>query len=364
MRCIPIPSSIDSTPMMVKPTSDITYIFGITDQCIMTNHFDTIHVLVKDPLNVSLNNDTTICMGQSLNLVANANGGDTMNYTYNWSNGLSDTSDHTLSFFDTTVIQVVLDDACSIPDTAIMTVNVRDSLKMELVSSDSLVCPGGKASFKVETTGGLSSKYQYSWLPSKPSFDTMSLFVTDTTWVHVELTDGCTVYNLSDSFRVDVPSPLKLSGIADTTLCEGQTLITKLNANGGDSTNYRILWNSSKFKDFNDTVTFTPGDYFLQAVLSDGCMPNNDTISFQLHQRDTLRLSADIDRTKFCLGDSFRFIYQVNGGDSLNYDIRWQSNPLSKAMGDFYVIPDSTLNIELLVSDGCSPDTFSVQGGC
>lgn len=350
------PLSIDSTPVMVKPKSDITYIFGITDQCIMTNHFDTIHVLVRDPLNVSLNGDTTICMGQLLNLVANANGGDTMNYTYNWANGLSDTSKHTLSFFDTTLIQVVLDDACSIPDTASMVVNVRDSLKMKLVSSDSLVCPGGKASLKAETTGGLSSKYQYSWLPSKPSFDTMSLFVTDTTWVHVELTDGCTVYNLSDSFRVDVPSPLKLSGIADTTLCESQTLITKLNANGGDSTNYHILWNSFKLKDFNDTVTFTPGDYFLQAVLSDGCMPNNDTISFQLHQRDTLRLSADIDRTKFCLGDSFRFIYQVNGGDSLNYDIRWQSNPLSKAMGDFYVIPDSTLNIELLVSDGCSPD--------
>ena len=260
-------------------------------------------------------------------------------------------------FTDSAFVQLILSDACSIPDTTSISIGLRDSLKLKLDANNTSICPGERVQFKAITSGGLSSNYSYTWSPTSLDKDTVSWVIDDTMWVSVHLTDGCTNYSLRDSVLVTVPKALSLSNLSDTSLCTGQGLFISAVATGGTASSYQIKWNDTLIKGFKDTIFPKPGYYTFRAILSDGCMPQNDTVEFSVLQRDTLKVTAGISKDILCLGDSFSMNYYIAGGDTSNWKVFWNSQQLNPSVGEISESPLSSGSWELNVTDACSPDT-------
>src|SRR5690606_968794 len=102
-----------------------------SDGCTENNDTSFVTIFVRPDLEVIPRSDTLICVGQSVNLHANGSGGDDPNFTYTWDNGLGIGQSKNVSPATTTQFRVILTDNCTVaPDTAFLTVSVRDPLSV------------------------------------------------------------------------------------------------------------------------------------------------------------------------------------------------------------------------------------------
>ena len=112
-------------PCFKAPDSTTVYTITATDSNGCTAS-DTVVITVYPPLNASvLSSDDTICEGGSSVLNASASGGEpTLLYSYFWPHNGSSNSQVTVSPTATTTYQVIVNDGCSLGDTASVTINV------------------------------------------------------------------------------------------------------------------------------------------------------------------------------------------------------------------------------------------------
>ena len=201
--------------------------------CNSTPDSGFVNISVLPPLQVLVNNDTTLCYGRTLLLKAVANGGNIPNQQFNWldlTDNLSlaintDTFTHTA--LKTKKIAVELYDNCSIGndfDTILITVLPR--LQAQIVK-DTNVCEGKQTVICSKANGGMSNQYVYEWadlnslILSTDSFLMLSnaqqLFYT------LSLKDNCSLpLIISDTFA-PLSSPKAIFTI-DTVFCEKQLL--------------------------------------------------------------------------------------------------------------------------------------------
>src|SRR5690606_6869536 len=85
-------STVDSLTLTNSSWISVT----VTDNCTIDPGKDSVFVVVREPLQVSLPSDTTICYGTSADLKAVVSGGDTSAIQFIWNFGLSDDSLHTV----------------------------------------------------------------------------------------------------------------------------------------------------------------------------------------------------------------------------------------------------------------------------
>jgi len=109
---------------IVNPLVTTTYILTVTDSCGNTAN-DSIKVTINPytPLQLTLNNDTTICGGNSVLLDANPSLG-LADYVYSWTQAITLIDSVTVSPSASTTYTVVITDACglTISDTVEITV--------------------------------------------------------------------------------------------------------------------------------------------------------------------------------------------------------------------------------------------------
>lgn len=167
----------------------------------------TATVNITEPTPVTLNAPAVpiICLGQSAQLSATANGG-TPNYTYNWMPGNLSGSSVTVNPTTQTIYTVTVTDAngcTTAPQT--VTVDVNPPLAVD-VSDPTPVCVGNSVNLFASASGG-DGNYSYSWDPGALLGQSQTVSPTITTIYTVTVSDGCGTTPVTATVLVTIVQP-------------------------------------------------------------------------------------------------------------------------------------------------------------
>ena len=335
---------------IVAPTANQSYKVYLTDLCTNSKDSATVNVSVRNPLDVFTNKDTTICLGRSANLIANATGGDSSSYVYTWDNGLGTGMTKTVSPTIATTYRVIISDACTpILDTAYVTVNVKIGLNVKVSSNDTLICYNKVSSISANGSGGDTIQYSYTWLNGLGIGSTINPNLTASQWVKCILKDACSVTPASDSIYVVVRAPLSVQLDNDTTLCYGRGAILTANSSGGVSNAYTYNW--TPFLSDTSIQNVKPkAKTKYKVVLTDNCS-NSATDSITIDVLAPIVVSG-LNDTTICTGISVPLVPVVSGGLGSAYTYTWNLG-LGTAPSQL-VAPTGSNTYQVIVRDGCT----------
>ncbi len=249
----------------VIPTITTSYQVILDDQCSADDDTAWIKVNVRPALDAEIMPDTTICIGQSVDLWVKGHGGDS-SYTYTWDNGLGTTALENTTPTSTTTYQLLLGDACTVTDDiAYTTVFVRPALSM-VVSNDTTICLGHSVRLEAIGDGG-DSTYIYSWNQGLGSGAVKTVSPSATTTYTVILDDNCSP-DIQAQVTVTVEtSPVDFT-VSPLAVCLGDsiTFTSQITAPGV----YSYLWrfgDQQTASDQNPVHTYqSPGSYNVTMV--------------------------------------------------------------------------------------------------
>ncbi len=241
---------------------------------------DQINVAVVPLPSVDLGADTTICAGNTIELVGAPAGA-----TYLWSTG-EITRTITVGAADTYSVTVTAN-GCSSTDAIVIDVAPPPSVDL---GPDMDICAGNTITLDATTTGA-----GYLWSDGSTG-PTLTVGQADTYSVIVDV-GGC----LASDAMVLTTRPLPVVVVADGTMCPGST--ATLDATTTDAT---YLWSDGSTDP--TLVVTTPGTYFVQVTV-DGCstMASADVDELALHSVD---LGPDLT---ICNGDDATLVVNMPG---------------------------------------------------
>lgn len=237
------PGGATTSSINVSPSSTTTYSVTVTDQSACSTEGSFEIVVLDTPAVTATANPGTICAGQSTDISAAASGGVTP-YAFSWSTGPT-TATITVSPQANTTYTVTVTDAngCQSTDTALVVVNVADSI--DIMLPDTFVCNNGI--LPITNTFGTSGIDTWTWQPaigvSNPGLPNPIISPpTDTTYylAGFNSSTGC---GYIDSIRIDL-FELNLAMWQDTTICQGDSILLDMQISGG-SGNYAVQWVSA-----------------------------------------------------------------------------------------------------------------------
>lgn len=333
-----ISSNSISSPY-VKPTVDTIYFVSLTDlnNCTVT---DSIHIFVNQLPIVSVNDDDTICEGNTLQLISTGALSYTWTPNYNLTNN---TIPYPISspLVDTSYIVDGMDaNGCSSQDTIFITVLPIPNAD---AGTDTSICPG--SSVQLNASGGIS----YTWLnpvslsnylipnPISTPSDSIKYFV------QVSDVSGCEAI---DSISIHIFSSAKADAGFSVSTCADTPV--QLTASGGVNyswspqiyLNHSSLHNPMAFP--NDDM-----DFVVQVEDSNGCF-DTDTMRVTV-----FKVSINND-TLFCEGDSMMAFV---GGDPATYFLWTPSIGISDSSSfEPWIKPSETTTYTLNATNaqGCS----------
>ncbi len=327
-------------------TYDLFYV-EVTDGTVPAGCTDTDSVVVfwNNVLTVNAGTDSTICLGNSIDLTGVSAGGTLPYADESW----IDTSGTEVFIGNTNPITVTP------PDTTAYVMTVTDALGCTAFDSvtvypvdltvdagiDDTICPGGNTMLTATVTVGVGP-YTYAWTPAA-SLDDSTLqsptaSPTSTTQYVVEVTDaglGCTD---SDTVNVVVNDLQAIAGVVDGIndpndtlyVCVGDTATLDASLTNSGEPAYTYLWSpAGSFtgtlpSNTNQTeIAFggTPGTYdlFYVDVADQRCV---DTDSLVVFWNNVLTLTATAD-TSICLGNSVDLTAVAGGGTAPYSTLTW-----------------------------------------
>lgn len=332
----------------------------LTDACSVTPASDSIYVVVRAPLSVQLNNDTTLCYGRGTKLIAQSSGGVSKDYIYNWSPVLSDTAIQNVKPKTKTKYKVVLSDNCSNSASDSIIVDVLAPIVVSGLK-DTTICTGMNVPLIPVVSGGLSSSYTYTWNLGLGNASTQLVAPTGSNTYQVIVRDGCTVLGDTASANITVKSALKPKIFsADTLICYQNTSAFTVTATGGDVSNYLYTWNNG-LGTGSSTSGVMSSSKWVKVTLTDACTVNPGVDSIYVTVRPELKVNLPKD-TLICFGSSMTLNSNPIGGDVNTYAYTWnqglnstQSNTIAPKVKTQYIV---------LLNDLCSAqatDTMEVD---
>jgi gliding motility-associated-like protein len=337
---------------------------------------DTINKLLI-PLNGFLFNvmpeDQDICEGNSpVPFYASKPKGGTGEYDYTWQRSAeminwNDAPGKNDSIYyvsgpltDTTYFRRIVESGATIDTSLILTINVLPALQNNNIAPDDTICRGSVIPdlqddpfFNI--TGG-NGTYTFLWESRTVSTTWTSTGVTDTilteqtpleTTCYRRVARSHVCVLPSDSVTITVLDNIHDNLIApDDTICEDENglPVTGQNVSGGDTGDYRYLWQSgmdtlnwgpakipNNQKDY-DPDTLKSTRYYRRLVYSgsdDACIDTSNFVKVLVHPHITNNLIAS--DTVICADDPNLILTQqsgsVGGGDGTKYSYEWQSKP-------------------------------------
>ncbi|MBA4198733.1 MAG: hypothetical protein C0459_14385 [Chitinophaga sp.] len=364
--------SSDSIFLVSQPG---TYYVSVRDSCNNINS-DTIVISQVNQKYINIIKDTSICYGDSLKLQAG------LGYkSYVW------TSNPTVNFkvIDSTkisfqtlqsttfLVSAVDSFGCTIKDTSHITVFSLPNIKL---GNDTTLCEGNN--LLLDAGFGFVS---YKWNIGSTA---QKITVNKTGNYKVIITDNNKCVN-TDNINVSFQKIPVFSLGADTTLCEGKTLLVKTDTTG------TYLWQDGSNK--SSFIISQPGNYWLQ--INRGSCFYRDTINVWYKPSPQINFPGDTilcDKAKFVLNakqtepstlylwqdgsTSSTFLVskdgvyhvQVNINSCLAYDtilVNYQKTPIdlykdtSKCKGDYLLLDCSTPGAFYLWQDFSNNNSFT-----
>jgi len=322
----------------------------ITDACSVIPATDSIFVVVRPPLSLQLNNDTTLCYGRGTKIIATSTGGVTKNYKYTWTSFLADTGIQNVQPKTKTKYKVTLTDNCSNSSTDSITIDVLAPIVVSGLK-DTTICTGMNVPLVPIVTGGLSSTYTYTWNLGLGNASTQLVAPTGSNTYQVIVNDGCTVLGDTALANISVKAALKPKIIsADTLVCYQNTSAFIASASGGDVSKYIYTWNNGLGTGSSTTGVMSSSKW-VKVTLTDACTVNPGVDSIYVKVRPELKVKLPKD-TLICYGSSMPLNAKPIGGDFNTYAYTWnqglssvQSNTISPKVKTQYIV---------LLNDLCS----------
>jgi len=266
----------DSTNALKIPvTKDSTILAMVRDSGGHCTNWDTAHIKASGgitPVTLIPPKDTLTCNGEKVTLIAEATGGDPAYYGYLWKPaGVK----HNLYNFIASKAQnqlIIVNDGCT-SDSATVHITVRPPLIIH-VSKDTAICPGNAITALATGTGGIPSKYEFTWEGSLGTGATKTLSPVSTQNYSVTLSDGCSTPDTGFIKITVYPKPVSKLLAVKTTTMQNQSIQFR-NASIGASS---YLW---KFGDGTTSILdsplhqYTDTGYFnvtLTTINSNGCL--------------------------------------------------------------------------------------------
>lgn len=336
--------------IIVKPDSTQLYKVILTDVCSNVKDSSTALVTVLPPLDIQVGKDTVICKGQSVQLTPVVNGGKSSSYLLTWDNALGTGSNKLLSPGTTTTYRVILSDGCTPKnDTVFYTIRVKDELKVDLKTNDSIICFNKMSQLTAYASGGDTMKYNFNWSHGAGNMNTQNVLLNASTWVKVSLSDACSSPDAIDSVFVFVHPPLSVDLKNDTLICRGTSVLLSGNISGGDNKKYKYTWTQG----LPDTSKFTVRPVIktnYKLTLTDNCSdPVIDSIVVDVMA--PIVVSGMFDTT-ICNGQTVFLNPIVTGGIKSKYTYSWNFGLSST--DTHTVSPSGFSNYRVIVNDGCT----------
>lgn len=261
-----------------------TYTVVMTDDNGCTDS-STVTITEPPALTLAAGTSQTICIGQTANLTAGANGG-TPGYQYFWTDGTNNWTTQNISVSPTvtTVYTVYSVDAnnCISPSQTV-TVTVSPPLTVQAMPAIT-VCANTPVTLTAAGGGG-NGVYTYSWLPLNQTGQSVNTTVVSTTTYTVIITDGCNTPPDSSTVTVTVnPNPVvNISATTATTGCEPLcvTFINNTPNTGSIEWTFGSSLGTSSLA--NPTFCFTTaGTYDVSATVTDniGCVGSTTLLNY------------------------------------------------------------------------------------
>lgn len=335
--------------VVVAPLSQTTYRVSLRDVCTGSEDSASVVVDVRPELDLSLSSNTTICAGQSVTLTATGNGGNNTSYVYTWDHGLGNGSSKTVSPVSNTTYRVILSDGCTpVSDTAYVTVRVKPALKVNLSSSDTILCYRKPGLVYALGSGGDTSGYSYQWSHGAPLGNACNVSLSQSTMLKVTLTDACSSVPAVDSIYMEVKAPLAVRLRNDTTICNGRSVKLIAAASGGVDSMYSFEWSPLLSDTAVHTVSPSTGTVY-KVTLRDNC--SDDAVDSVTINVLAPILVTGLKDTTICNGMQVPLNPLVYGGTG-NYTFTWNLG-LGSAQNQM-VSPTGNNTYRVIVNDGCT----------
>lgn len=367
--------------LTVSPQNTTTYKIVVTNTFNGLKDSSSITITVRDSLKLSLNSDTTICIGEQAELRAFAQGGKNTTYQIQWvdsaTNVLVNSNSSKLQVTPTlsTTYKAILSDACTvINDSAYIKVTVRDSLKIVLPYTDTAICTGETFTLAAGGRGGDSTNYRYLWtLPNSSTVNQPALNTSPTSSGTYTLTlkdNNCTNYTDTARVFLFLREPLDVIANGKTEACNGETLTLSAFTKGGDSSQYKFTWiYPDGTRDTGISIDVTPDSASLyRIIVEDNCStPAKDSAQILITVPNPIRVLANRD-TALCLGWTLPIQATITGGDPSKYKITWQGTGVTANDTTRNItvssIPPGQYQYVINVDDNCAlpgSDTVNVE---
>jgi gliding motility-associated-like protein len=309
-------------------TTSKNFFLTATDENGCTNR-DTIYVGFWGDPQASFGNDTTLCNDQTLllEMFPKRNIFTTTDF-HKWSDG--STKDSLRVRESGTYWGEVTYNGCTLRDT--IKVNYINTAGVYL-GADTTICDGSSLQLKANVQ---PATYLWSTGATDQSID---VTIPGTYWVRVN-NGACT---LTDTIKVNVQSKHQVDLGPDTTLCEGNSFLLKLN-----NANAQYNWQDNSVK--NEYKVTQPGWYWIDLNLN-GCVIR-DSIHVDYKPSPVLSLGKD---TSLCTGGNL----VLNAFDPSLQSYQWNNGSISSSIT---VANSGNYSVRATAPNGCSiSDTIKVN---
>jgi gliding motility-associated-like protein len=256
------------------------YIVTVTDANGCTA-IDSVNINEPSAINNSTPTTVDICYGQSALLNSTPVGG-TPNYNFEWSTGSNNQNINVSPLTNSTYWVIVSDANNCTADTNFINVNVSDPLQTAIIDDSLSICEGNSITINSNTTGGQPANYTYTWNPGNSNNESLTTNPNVSGWYVIEVSDGCSVPNGSDSIYIEVEqAPNAVFNLENLQGCSPVCV----DLAGTDGSNYVYDWELGDGT-FITGESFqycyeTPGTYDITLTVSNGgnCSATSTIIS-------------------------------------------------------------------------------------
>nr|MBK9652180.1 hypothetical protein [Bacteroidota bacterium] len=338
--------SIYPTPDgLTEGTETIIFTQTNTPFCLVPPPPLLIKIKDKVPFTVSVSNDTTICPGQSINLIATYLSAQ-QPVTYNWDNGADLDSIYSVSPTSTTTYNVTITDACGQPLNETVTVYVLPNGPV-LTLSDTTICPGQSVTLSAGIAQG-AAPFVYNWNNGAANTPTYAVSPNTTTTYSISVTDNCNQQS-TGSITVNVSSgpPALTLTPGDTAICPGQSLTLTVNASGAGP--YFYNWNNGAAQTASYNVTPANTTTYIVTVTDNCSQQVSDTVTVSVLASAPIVAITPNDTT-LCKGTTLNLSgTAVNGAGTLIYN--WNNGSGNAA--NYSITATTSSTVMLAITDQC-----------
>lgn len=322
------PMNILGSSVSVTPTTNTSFYAEVNTSCGIKR--DTVNISILHIPNLTVSNDSSVCVGNNLTLKAKSS------VIPFWNNqGISDTIINVSPTVNTNYF-VQASNICGVVIDTIQ-VTVLNKPTVNILSDSLFTCVNNTVIIMANST------HIVNWKPNGTVGNNNTVLASTTTKYFAESQNTCGKVSDSILLLVETAPPIIMAN-SDTIICRGQTTLLSATANGA------IFWN--ELATSSNSVNVAPlnsTNYTLQA--NNTCGISRDTVRVMVDTILNLNVSND---TSVCIGSLAKLNY-VNG-----VNIHWMPQGISTNT-IHYVVVNSAKTYYASASNKCGLYKDSVK---